>query len=83
MDNSIQPINDPENFPTSDNQEIPYVPTQTSIVNPVSVEETNIIDQQPEGKEDDRPASATSTTSTKIMETNTDELLDQTLQQNE
>ena len=69
MDNSIQPINDPENFtiPESnpDNHETPYVPTQPVIVN------------------DDRPTSAKSTTSTKIMETNTDELLDQTLQQNE
>ena len=48
MDNSIQPINDPENFtiPESNPEEIPYVPTQTVIVNPVSVEEPNVIDKQ-------------------------------------
>ena len=82
MDNSVQPINDPETFMASGNEINMETSPQTVILTPVDVEtpEQNVNQQQSEVKEDDRPTSATSTTSAKIMETNTDELMDQTLQ---
>lgn len=82
MDNAVQPINDPETFMASGNQINIETSSQTVILTPVDVgtPESNVNQQQSEVKEDDRPTSATSTTSAKIMETNTDELMDQTLQ---
>ena len=84
MDNAVQPMNDQETFVVAENQVIQdYSQTMTiPEVNPVSVEatESNVIEKQSDVKEDNRPNSATSTTSAKIMETNADELLDQTLQ---
>ena len=82
MDNSVQPINDPETFMASGNEINMETSPQTVILTPVDVgtPEQNVNQQQSKVKEDDRPTSATSTTSAKIMETNTDELMDQTLQ---
>ena len=84
MDNAVQPMNDSETFVVAENQVIPDYPQTMTIpeVNPVSVEatESNVIEKHSDVKEDDRPNSAKSTTSAKIMETNADELLDQTLQ---
>ena len=82
MDNSVQPINDPEPFMASGNEINMETSSHTVILTPVDVgtPEQNVDQQQSEVKEDNRPTSATSTTSAKIMETNTDELMDQTLQ---
>ena len=82
MDNAVQPINDPETFMASGNQIDMETSPKTVTITPVDVgtPEPNVNQQQSEVKEDDRPTSATSTTSAKIMETNTDELMDQTLQ---
>ena len=82
MDNAVQPINDSETFMASGNEIDMETSPQTVIATPVDVgrPEQNVNQQQSEVKEDDRPTSATSTTSEKIMETNTDELMDQTLQ---
>ena len=82
MDNAVQPINDPETFMASGNEIDMETSPQTVISTPVDVgtPEQNGNQEQSEVKEDDRPTSATSTTSAKIMETNTDELMDQTLQ---
>ena len=82
MDNAVQPINDPETFMASGNEINMETSPETVISTPVDVgtPKENVDQQQSEVKEDDRPTSATSTTSEKIMETNTDELMDQTLQ---
>lgn len=82
MDNAVQPINDPETFMASGNEIDMETSPQTVISTPVDVgtPEQNGNQEQSEVKEDDRPTSATSKTSAKIMETNTDELMDQTLQ---
>ena len=82
MDNAVQPIDDPETFMASGNEIDMETSPQTVIATPVDVgtPEQNVNQQQSKVKEDDRPTSATSTTSEKIMETNTDELMDQTLQ---
>merc|ERR1719365_156980 len=79
MDNAVQPINDAEVFTVSDNLD---TSPQTAILTPFAdgTAEPNAtdlpIEQQAEIKDENRPTSATSTTSTKIMETNTSELMD-------
>ena len=81
MNNSIQPLNDQENKDITMQNDNPETvdESQPREQGSLVAERSETIDNEIDITDDNRPASAKSTTST-IMETNTDELMNKTLQ---